>query len=64
MFKFDHDQILMSGYLYYVRYWAICELELFFNQVATSWVLMLTLSFNSNLFFYKTKELRQNFKYL
>ena len=30
---------------YFVRYRAICVLQLFVNQVATSWILKLTLSF-------------------
>ena len=30
------DQISLSGCLYFVRYWAICVLKLFLNQVATS----------------------------
>ena len=39
------DQISVSGYLYFVRYWAICVLQLFVNQVMTSQLLKLTLSF-------------------
>ena len=39
------DQIWLSGYLYFVRYWEICVLQLFANQVPTSWILMLALSF-------------------
>ena len=30
------DQISMSGYLHFMRYWTICELWLFVNQVVTS----------------------------
>ena len=30
------DQISLSGCLYFVRYWAICVLQLFVNQVVTS----------------------------
>ena len=30
------DQFLLSGCLYFVRYWAICVLKLFVNQVVTS----------------------------
>ena len=39
------DQISLSGCLYFLRYWAICVLQLFVNQVVTSWILKLTLSF-------------------
>ena len=38
------DQISFSGCLNFVRYWAICVLELFVNQVVRSWILKLTLS--------------------
>ena len=31
--------------LYFVRYWAICLLQLFVNQVLTSWILKLALHF-------------------
>ena len=37
------DQISLSGY--FLRYWAICVLQLFVNEVVTSWILKLTLSF-------------------
>ena len=30
------DQILLSGCLYFLRYWAICVLQLFVNQAVTS----------------------------
>ena len=30
------DQILLPGCLYFLRYWAICVLQLFVNQVPTS----------------------------
>ena len=39
------DQISLPGCLYFLRYWAICVLQLFVNQVVTSWILKLTLSF-------------------
>ena len=39
------EQILLSGCLCFVKYWAIYELELFVNKVLTSWILKLTLSF-------------------
>ena len=39
------DQVSLPNCLYFLRYWAICVLELFGNQVLTSEVLKLTLSF-------------------
>ena len=39
------DKISLSGCLYCVRYWTICVLQLFVEQVVTSWILNLTLSF-------------------
>ena len=36
------DQISLPGCPYFVRHWAICLLELFVNQVVTSWILKLT----------------------
>ena len=39
------DQISLPGCLYFLRYWAICLLQLFVNQVVTPWILELTLSF-------------------
>ena len=39
------DQISLPGCLYFLRYWAICVLHLFVDQVETSWILKLTLSF-------------------
>ena len=39
------DQIPWSGCLYFMRYWTICVLQLLLNQVVTSWILKLTLSF-------------------
>ena len=39
------DQISLPDCLYFLRYWAICVLQLFVNQAVTSWVLKLTLSF-------------------
>ena len=39
------DQIQLSDGLYILRYWAICVLQLFVNQVVTSQILKLTLSF-------------------
>ena len=39
------DQISVPNCLYFLRYWAICLLQFFVNQVVTSWILKLTLSF-------------------
>ena len=39
------DQISLSGCLYFVRYWAICVLQLFVKQFVTPKILKLTLSF-------------------
>ena len=33
--------VSLSGWLHFVRYWATCLMQLFFNQVATSWILKL-----------------------
>ena len=38
------DQISLPSCFYFLRYWAICVLQLFVNQVVTSWILKLTLS--------------------
>ena len=40
--------------------WAICLLQLFANQVVTSGILKLTLSFWSSHFFYMRKKSRKN----
>ena len=37
------DQISLSDCLYFLRYWAICVLQWFVNQVVTSQILKLTL---------------------
>ena len=50
------DQISLPGCLYFLRYWAICVLQLFVIQVVTSWILKLTLYFSSSHFFYMTKK--------
>ena len=33
------DQLSLPGCLYFLRYWEICVLLLFVNQVVTSWIL-------------------------
>ena len=44
------DQISLSHCLYFSKYWAICVLRLFFNQLVKSWDLKLALSFLSSRF--------------
>ena len=39
------DQISLLGCLYFLKYWAICVLQFFVNQVMTSWILKLSLPF-------------------
>ena len=56
------DKISLPGWFYFVRYWAICVLQLFVNQVVASWILKLTLSyqlavFSSKAFFVIFKRL-------
>ena len=46
----------MSGSFYFVRYWAIRVLQLFVNLVVMSWILKLTLSFQSSRFLYLAKK--------
>ena len=58
------EQISLSGCLYFVRYSAICLLKLLLNQVVTSWILKLPLSFYSSCFSYMTKMSWQNLIYL
>ena len=58
------DQVSLSGCLYFIKYWTIWVLQLFVNQVVTSWILKLPLAFLSNRFFYMTKKSWQKLKYL
>ena len=58
------DQTSWPGCLFFLRYWTICVLQLFVNQVVTSWILKLTLSFQSSRFFQMTKNSWQKLKYL
>ena len=51
------DQISLPGLLYFVKYTATCVLQLF-NWVVTSWILKLTLSFQSKRFSTKPKKSR------
>ena len=39
------DQISLSDYLYFLKYWSICVLQLFVNLVVTPQILKSTLSF-------------------
>ena len=41
------DQVSLSGCFYFVRYWAICVLQLFVSQVVTPWILKLTLIYQA-----------------
>ena len=45
MLFFINLQISLPGCLYFLRYLAICVLQWFVNQIVTSWILKLTLSF-------------------
>ena len=49
------DQILLSNCLYFLRYWAICVLQLFYFLVVMSWILKLTLFFNEAVFLHDQK---------
>ena len=57
------DEFLLSDYLYFLRYWSICVLQLFIKQVATSLKFEINLICLIKLFFYETKKSRQKFKY-
>ena len=50
------DQISLPGCPYFLSYWAICVLQLFVNQVVTSRILKLTLSFDLSRFLHMTKK--------
>ena len=58
------EQISLPGCLYFLSYWTICVLQLFVDQVVTSWILKLTLSFQSSRFCYMTKKSWQKLRYL
>ena len=53
---------LIAFTLWNIRQYLYCKL--FGNQVMMSYILKLTLSFCSSLFFYMTRKSRQKFKYL
>ena len=55
------DQISLSDCLYFLRYWAICVLQLFVSQVINSEI---NLIFLIRQFFYVTKKSRQNLNIL
>ena len=57
------DKISLPGWFYFVRYWAICVLQLFVNQVVASWILKLTLSYQLAVFSTWTKS-QKKIKYL
>ena len=54
----------IPDWFYFVRFWAICVLYLFVNLVVTSWILKLTLFFESSRFFYMIKQSSQKVEYL
>ena len=58
------DQISLSDYLSFLRYWAKCVLQLFVNQVVTSLILKLTVVFLSSCFPTCEEKSRQKLKYL
>ena len=39
------DEISLPGCLYFLRYWAICALQLFVNQVVTSYIIDFEINF-------------------
>ena len=47
---------IMSGCVYFARYWPMYALQLFLNQLVISSILKLTLSFQSSRSFYMTKK--------
>ena len=56
------DQISLPDCLYCLRYWYICVLQLFINQVVTSQSFEVNLIFLIKPFSYMTKKSRQKFK--
>ena len=48
------DQVPLSGCFSFVRYWAICVLQLFVNQVCD--VMNFEINLNQAVFFYMTKK--------
>ena len=56
------DHVSLSGCLYFMRYWAICVLQMFVNQIVTSWILKLY--FQSSRFSNMPKKSWQKLKYL
>ena len=58
------DEISLSDGLCFVRYWAICALQLFFYQVVTPWILKPTLSFWSSRFSTRPKSQDKNLNIL
>ena len=56
------DQMSLSDCLYFLRFWAICVLQLLVNQDVTSQILKLTL-FLIKPFLYINQKSRQKVKY-
>ena len=48
--------MLLSGCLYFVRYWTICVLWLFINQIAASWILNLILNLSNQAFYLQDEK--------
>ena len=45
------DQISLPGFLYFIRYWAVCVLYLFVNQIVTSKILKINYFSNQFIFY-------------
>ena len=54
-------QVSLSDCLYFWRYWAICILQLFINQVVTSIRFEINLTFLIKLFCYMSKKSRKKY---
>ena len=52
--------VSLSDYLYFLRYWSKCVLQLFVHQIVTSYNLKLTLSFSWSCFDIWTKSQDKN----
>ena len=56
------DQISLSGYPYFLRYWAVCVLQLFVNQFVNVINFTVNLIFLIKPFLYIVKNSRQKAK--
>ena len=57
-------QMSLPNCLYFLRYWSTCVLQMFVNQVVTSQMLILTLSFKSSRFPTRPKSQDKNLNLL